>query len=199
MYLKMDKNNILLHVCCAPCMIYPLERLRDQNFEISGFFYNPNIEPLDEFQKRKMNVFDYSNRTDCAMLFNQDEESNEFFVAFKGKLDAPVRCHTCWYLRLKKTAEHARKIKVKYFTTTLLVSPYQDRLKIKEIGEKVALETGVRFHYEDFSSEYQYAVKVSKYENMYRQKYCGCSLSIKEAKAARKKKSQKLNNAYKRI
>ncbi len=187
----MDKKNILVHVCCAPCMIYPLKKLREDDFEVGGFFFNPNIEPQEELKKRKKYVFDYANRTDCATFFSEDEDSDKFFESFNGKLEGSERCHTCWYLRLKQTAQHAKKINVKYFTTTLLVSPYQDGQKIKEIGEKVALEAGVEFYYENFSVGYSHAVEVSRLENMYRQKYCGCSVSLDQAQAARKRKKKK--------
>jgi epoxyqueuosine reductase len=172
-------------------MIYPLEQLRKQNFEVCGLFYNPNIQPSDELEKRKANVFTYSNRTNCSVFFDKSDDSEQFFTAFGDKLDGPQRCHTCWYLRMKKTAEHARKINVNCFTTTLLVSPYQDGAKIKEIGEKVAEQTGVEFYYENFSVGYQNAVQSSKLENMYRQKYCGCSLSFAQSQAAKNKKKLK--------
>ncbi|MFH1061826.1 MAG: epoxyqueuosine reductase QueH [Candidatus Omnitrophota bacterium] len=187
----MKNKSILLHVCCAPCMIYPLEQLRKQDFEVCGFFYNPNIQPNDEYDKRKKNVFTYSNQTNCNMFFDKSDDSERFFAAFDGKLDSPQRCHNCWYLRMKKTAEHAKKINVNYFTTTLLVSPYQDGEKIKEIGRKVAEQTGIEFYYENFSVGYQYAVQVSRLENMYRQKYCGCNLSFAQSQAAKNKKKIK--------
>jgi len=167
-------------------MIVPLERLRKQSFQVNGFFYNPNIEPKEELEKRKTNVLAYSKRNDCAMFFDQNENSEQFFAAFAGKLEGPERCHTCWYFRLKKTAEHAKKNNADYFTTTLLVSPYQDGEKIREIGEKAAAETGVMFHYENFSTGYQQAVQISRLENMYRQKYCGCKLSLAQRQAAKK-------------
>lgn len=187
----MKNKSIVLHVCCAPCMIYPLEQLRKQDFEVCGIFYNPNIQPEDELEKRKVNVFTYSNQTDCAMFFDNGIDSEQFFAVFKDKLDGPQRCHTCWYLRMKKTAEHAKKIKVKYFTTTLLVSPYQDGEKIKEIGQKVADQTGTEFYYENFSVGYQRAVEISKLENMYRQKYCGCNLSLAQSQSAKNNKKIK--------
>ncbi len=186
----MKSKTILLHVCCAPCMIFPLEQLRKQNFEVGGFFYNPNIQPIDELEKRKENVFIYSNNTNCAMFYDASDDSEQFFAGFEGKLDGLERCHICWYFRLKKTAEHAKKINVNYFTTTLLVSPYQDGKKIKQIGQKVADKIGIEFHYENFSKGYQHAVQVSRQENMYRQKYCGCSYGLKEQMAAKKQFNQ---------
>ena len=188
------KNNIVLHVCCAPCMIYPLEELKKQDFEVSGFFYNPNIQPFDEFEKRKNNVLEYSQQTGCAVRFDAGYDSDGFFNSFESLQIGDSRCHKCWYLRLKKTAEYAKKINAGYFTTTLLVSPYQDREMIGKLGEKVADATGIKFHFEDFSSGYRYSVEVSRAENMYRQKYCGCLISKDEAQAQREQRKKNKKN-----
>jgi predicted adenine nucleotide alpha hydrolase (AANH) superfamily ATPase len=171
-------------------MIYPLEKLRQDDFEVSGFFYNPNIQPFDEFEIRKRNVFEYSHRVDCAMYYDDGYNSDEFFQSFKGEFERPQRCYNCWYLRLKKTAEHAKRINLKYFSTTLLVSPYQDQAMIRSIGNKVAHQADLEFYYHNFSSGYQYSVEVSRQEKMYRQKYCGCNQSHAEAQAARKSKKK---------
>ena len=186
----MKGKTILLHVCCAPCMIFPLESLRKQDFKVKGFFYNPNIQPLDELEKRKDYVLTYSNRTDCEMFYDTSDDSEQFFAGFKGKLEGSERCHTCWYFRLKKTAEYAKKINADYFSTTLLVSPYQDGEKIKQIGQEIGEQIGIEFHYEKFRTGYQYSVQVSKRENMYRQKYCGCNWSFQQSPAAQKMKNK---------
>ena len=174
----MRSKSILLHMCCAPCEIYPLKKLRSMDYEVGGFFYNPNIYPHDEYALRKKYVMEYSNRVNCDIYFSQGYQDEDFNEAVKDNLEEPQRCVNCWYLRLKKTAEHAKKIRVDAFTTTLLVSPYQDKQAIKLIGERAAQETGVSFFYYDFSEGYQEAVKISKLEQLYRQKYCGCKYSL---------------------
>ncbi len=182
----MDSKKILLHICCAPCEIYPLKKLRAMNYDVGGFFYNPNIYPYDEYALRKKYVMEYSNRVNCDIYFCEGYAEDEFKEAVKDALQRPQRCLNCWYLRLKKTAEHAKKIGVKTFTTTLLVSPYQDKHAIKRLGEKAAAECGVSFFYYDFSEGYREAVRISKLEQLYRQKYCGCQYSLAERRAASK-------------
>jgi len=174
----MNKQRMLLHICCAPCMIYPLKKLREDNFEVGGFFFNPNIYPASEYNLRKKTVHEYANRVNCNVYFSGNDVSELFFVG--GEAAKPLRCRICWYMRLRKTAEHAKKINVYTFTTTLLVSPYQDKELIKLAGEKAARETGTNFYYEDFSVGYRDSVEISRREGLYRQKYCGCRLSLKE-------------------
>lgn len=188
----MSKRKILLHICCAPCMIYPLKKLRQDDFEVGGFFYNPNIYPSSEYDLRRMFVHKYANRVNCDVHFSENDMSEFFYVGNEGPAK-PLRCQICWYMRLRKTAEHAKKINVDTFTTTLLVSPYQDKALIKSAGEKAALDTGTNFYYYDFSSGYQEAVRISKQEELYRQKYCGCRLSLKERDLAQT--SQKIQSA----
>ncbi|MFH1092716.1 MAG: epoxyqueuosine reductase QueH [Candidatus Omnitrophota bacterium] len=181
----MAGKRILLHMCCAPCEIYPLKKLRQMNFEVGGFFYNPNIYPHYEYILRKKYVMEYSNRVNCNIYFCAGYPDNEFNDVVKDNCERPERCMNCWYLRLKKTAEHARKIKVETFSTTLLVSPYQDKQAIKLLGEEAAAENGVSFFYYDFSVGYQEAVRISKMEQLYRQKYCGCKYSLTESSAVK--------------
>ncbi len=182
----MDRKRILLHMCCAPCEIYPLKKLRSMNYDVGGFFYNPNIFPQDEHALRKKYVMEYSNRVNCDIYFYAGYPEEEFKEAIKDNFEKPQRCMSCWYLRLKRTAEHAKKINVEIFTTTLLVSPYQDKLAIKRLGEKAAAENGVSFFYYDFSDGYQEAVRISRMEQLYRQKYCGCQYSLAERTAVAK-------------
>lgn len=184
-----DRKKILLHICCAPCMIYPLKKLREDNFEVGGFFYNPNIYPADEYNLREQAVHTYANRTNCDVYFSRDDHPEMFFVHADSH-EAPHRCKVCWYLRLKKTAEYARRINVSCFTTTLLISPYQDKLMLKSIGEKVAQQTGLDFYYYDFSQGYKEAVQISKQEGLYRQKYCGCKFSLMERNQGINKNNQ---------
>jgi len=173
-------TSILMHICCAPCMIYPLKTLRARKIEVGGYFYNPNIHPQEEFALRKKNVYTYSNRQDCPVFFEEGYSPEEFFDAIGQETSFPERCEKCWYLRLKKTADHAKRIGINSFSTTLMVSPYQDKQLVKKAGEKAASEAGVEFFFEDFSVGYQDAVRISREEQLYRQKYCGCKYSLEE-------------------
>lgn len=176
----MSNTKILLHVCCGPCMIYPLKKLREQGFAISAFFYNPNIYPATEYKQRMQTVTDYAGRVHCQTTFAPSYNPGEFSDAIAGNYGRPQRCQACWYLRLKKTAQQAQKQGIGMFTTTLLVSPYQDKQLLNQAGEKAAVESGIRFYFYDFSEGYRESVRISKEEQMYRQKYCGCKFSIDE-------------------
>jgi predicted adenine nucleotide alpha hydrolase (AANH) superfamily ATPase len=178
----MDK--ILLHTCCAPCLIYPLERLRESGFLVSGYFYNPNIHPFSEYINRKNAV----ESLDSGVAIDFPEyKPQDFFQAINGFEVFPGRCAICWELRLKKTALAAKEKGFTYFTTTLLVSPYQDQELLKRIGDNVAKETGVDFYYEDFRPGFRKAHDEAKAKGIYCQKYCGCIYSEIE----RCKKSEK--------
>ncbi len=161
--------DILLHICCAPCLIYPFKRLKDKGFKISGFNYNPNIYPEAEYNRRKEALVSLSR--DLELSVNYSEYLQSDFV------QAPGRCIICWSLRLKKTAEYAKENRFSTFSTTLLVSPYQDHELIKQLGSKIAKETGIDFYYEDFRVGFKEAQREAKIKGIYRQKYCGCKYS----------------------
>jgi hypothetical protein len=167
-------EKILLHVCCAPCLIYPLEVLEARGFKISGFFYNPNIHPLSEYKSRKQAIADLGK--DIEVDF-PEYKPQEFFQAINGKENNPGRCSICWEMRLRKTAKTAKEKDCDYFTTTLLVSPYQDQELLKNIGTKVAKEEGIEFFYEDFRPGFRKAHDEARAKGIYCQKYCGCIYS----------------------
>lgn len=172
--------KILLHICCAPCVIHPLRELAEKrNNSITGFFYNPNIHPRAEMEKRRQAVADYANEDKFEVLYGEYDMEN-FFKNIGATVDAPRRCQICWKMRLAKTAERAKKEGFDAFTTTLLVSPYQDREKIIKIGSALGEELGVRFLGEDFRSGFKEAQLLARERGIYRQKYCGCIFSEKE-------------------
>ncbi|MBU4305782.1 MAG: epoxyqueuosine reductase QueH [Candidatus Omnitrophica bacterium] len=176
----MSEQDIVLHICCAPCLIYPFRKLSGAGFAIKGFFYNPNIYSAQEYALRKQTLQGYAQKIDCTVCFFEDDAQDEFTRMIADSAQRPQRCRICWYLRLKKTAEYAKRINAGVFSTTLLVSPYQDHVLLKEAGEMAALDTGVDFYYCDFRQGYQEAVGISRQEGLYRQKYCGCNLSREE-------------------
>ncbi len=171
--------RLLLHTCCAPCLIYPLERLKDKGFEVTCFFYNPNIHSFSEYNKRKEALADFSkwNAIDTIYL---DYVPSDFFRAINLKEHKPERCAICWRLRLTKTAEFAKEKGFDYFSTTLLVSPYQDHELLKKIGDEIAKERNIIFYYEDFRPGFKKAQETAKQKGMYLQKYCGCIYSETE-------------------
>ena len=168
--------KLLLHTCCAPCLIYPLEILRGKEYEVTGFFYNPNIHPLAEYQNRKEAVEKFSKSDNCDVIYPQ-YLPQEFFQAVNLKESVPQRCAICWRLRLKATAKAAKEKGFKYFSTTLLVSPYQDQELLRQIGSDIAKEEVVDFYYEDFRPGFRDAHNKAHALGIYCQKYCGCIYS----------------------
>lgn len=168
--------KLLLHTCCAPCLIYPLERLRDEGFAVAGFFYNPNVHPFSEYKNRKQAVDNFSKVAKINIDYPEYNPA-EFFQAVNQKEASPERCCICWSLRLKKTAQIAKDQGFDFFSTTLLVSPYQDLEKLKIIGNDSAQDAGIKFYFEDFRPGFKKAHDEAKAKDIYCQKYCGCVYS----------------------
>lgn len=186
-----ERPRLLLHSCCGPCSSYCLEYLKD-HFEITVFYYNPNIYPFEEYehrlseQERLINEMKDELNTDIRLLtIPYDHE--EFLCAAKGlenEKEGGARCSKCFELRLKKTAETAVTMNMDYFATTLTVSPHKNADLINRIGEKTALElagtSGLMWLPSDFKKNdgYKRSIELSKKYGLYRQNYCGCSFSI---------------------
>jgi len=170
--------NILLHICCANCAIYPLQRLREKGDEVTGFFFNPNIHPYQEYQKRLESLKRYAERAGLRMIFRDEYLLEEFLrnVSYRPE----KRCQYCYSVRLEATAQEAKKEGFDQFSTTLLQSTQQDHFLIKETGERLAEEIGIPFYYEDFRQGWRKGLEVSKAMELYRQQYCGCIYSEKE-------------------
>ena len=170
--------KLLLHICCAPCSIYPLKQLRRDGHEVSGLFYNPNIHPYLEYARRLQTLKDYADRQDLRVIWPEGYEMEAFLrsVAFREA----DRCLHCYRLRLSVTARTAKRSEYDGFSTTLLYSRFQKHEMIKEIGESLGREFGVPFYYQDFREGWKEGIQISKELGMYRQPYCGCIYSEKE-------------------
>lgn len=168
--------KLLLHTCCAPCLIYPLEKLREKNFKVTGFFYNPNIHPFSEYKNRKQAVEGLREKENLEVLYPEYNPA-EFFHAVHLREGTAQRCALCWTVRLKRTAKEAKDKGFDCFSTTLLVSPYQDQEMLKKIGSAVAEEEDIEFYYEDFRPGFRNAHTQAKAQGIYCQKYCGCIYS----------------------
>ncbi len=175
--------KLLLHVCCGPCALYPAKELFSKKFDkITGFFYNPNIHPPSEYKRRKDALLEAASKIGLEII-SPDYKMEEYFRAVfsfvgEGLKPSPTeRCSLCWRLRLSMTAGFAKNNGFDAFTTTLLVSPYQDHEKVKKIGEDIAVEKGIQFYYQDFRPGFREGQAEAKKENLYRQKYCGCVFS----------------------
>lgn len=181
-----SKIKILLHTCCAPCTIYPLECLKEKGFEVEGYFFNPNIHPYTEFAKRKEALEKYAGETGLRMIFDESYLLEEFLQGVAGRV--PERCQFCYDMRLERAACTAKEGNYDFFSTTLLVSPYQKHEIIREIGKMKGEKYGIPFYYVDYRLGYRNAAARSRSMGMYRQKYCGCVYSEKERYLSGKKK-----------
>ncbi|RLC75658.1 MAG: hypothetical protein DRI61_14540 [Chloroflexi bacterium] len=170
-------KRILLHVCCAPCATYTVNRLRELEFDVTGFWYNPNIHPYTEHQRRLEALREYAARISLPLIEEPGYEMVCFLRRVAGRERFRERCRICYEMRLRRTAERARERGFDAFTTTLLISPYQDQDAIREIGGRLAQETGVEFFFENFRRCWAERGRISKEHNLYRQQYCGCIYS----------------------
>lgn len=171
--------NILLHICCAPCAIFPIEELKREGHRIAGFFYNPNIHPYSEYLKRKKAVEGYAKEAGINIIYGDYDIERYFQYTIYD--EGPVnRCPKCWWLRLEKTAKFAKENGFDAFTTTLLGSPYQDQGIISSIGTDIAKAAGVGFYLKDFKAGFKAAHDTAKAKGIYCQNYCGCVFSEKE-------------------
>ena len=178
------KPKLLLHSCCAPCSSYVIEYLT-KYFDITIFYYNPNISPIDEYYKRKdeqiklINNINSINKLDIAYC---DYDNDIYEKNIKGLENEPERgnrCTVCFKLRLGKTAEEAKKMGYDYFGTTLTLSPYKNAELINEIGLELEKKYNVKYLISDFKKKdgYKRSIELSKEYNLYRQNYCGCKYS----------------------
>lgn len=171
--------KMLMHICCGPCTIYPLKELRTHGHQITGVFYNLNIHPYQEYQRRRQTLMDYSDKTFLNIIWPEGYPLEEFLRAV-ANLKETERCAFCLRDRLAYTAEMAIREKYDGFTTTLLYSKYQNHDMIKEIGKTLGQQLGIFFYYQDFRTGWAEGVKISKELDMYRQPYCGCIYSEKQ-------------------
>lgn len=180
-----EKPVLLLQCCCAPCSSAVLERLKE-HFNLKLYFYNPNIYPAEEYNKRfaqlekLLEKTEYPNGIETVVArYNQ----NEFFEAVKGlenEKEGGKRCTQCFILRLEETAKKAKEIGADYFCTTLTVSPHKNSELLNQIGIKTGEKYGVKFLQSDFKKKegYKRSTELSKEYDLYRQNYCGCKFSV---------------------
>ena len=170
--------KILLHICCAPCAVYPAESLSSLGHQVRGFFYNPNIHPYQEFARRIATLEDFAAKTRLPIIWDRSYHLEEFLrtIVFREQ----ERCRFCYYLRLKATARVAKSGKFDAFTSTLLYSKFQNHEVIRELGQQVVQEVGVPFYYVDFRKGWAAGMGKSKKMGLYKQQYCGCIFSERD-------------------
>lgn len=185
--------RLLLHSCCAPCSSYVLEYL-SQYFEITILYYNPNIGPESEYNRRKQEQIDFISRFPAVnkiQFMDCDYEPKEFFDKVKGKEklgEKSERCYDCYELRLEETAKVASQFGFDYFTTTLSISPHKNAAWLNEIGERLSESYQVDYLYSDFKKKggYYRSTELAKEYGLYRQDYCGCVFSKLEREEQQK-------------
>lgn len=165
----------LLHTCCAPCFLHPNRALEELGYDVTGYFYNPNIHPYREFKKRVGAVRQLVEDQDMDIVMEKDYGLDQYMervypVIKKGW----PRCLECYRLRLERTAQYAKEHGFDVFTTTLLVSPYQEQHIIEKAGLDAARKHDVVYLHQDFSQGYGQAHGEAKEMGLYTQGYCGC-------------------------
>lgn len=170
--------KMLLHVCCGPCAAFPVKYLYVHGYDVVGYFYNPNIHPYKEFSRRLETAKEFAAKVGLELVVDDRYTLEEFLQ--RAMTGTQGRCRECYELRLRHTARYAKANGYDCFSTTLLVSPYQQHDWIREIAEDIADKEEVPFCYIDFRAGWTEGVQISKEMELYRQPYCGCIFSEKE-------------------
>lgn len=186
--------KILLHICCSNCAVYPFRILQAEGHNFTGFWFNPNIHPYQEYKLRLDSLKKLTDIWHIDTFYIEDYKPQDYFKMFKGLPDTDSlntfekggqggiteRCRSCYRLRLEKTAKEAQKHGFDAFSTTLLISPYQDFEQIVIIGKELADKYNVLFYFRDFRPHFRDSKALAKELGLYRQKYCGCIFSREE-------------------
>lgn len=187
--------DILLHVCCGPCAVYPVNRIRSQGHKVTGYFYNPNIHPYREFKRRISALREFSRQEQFPVEIDNDYGLTDFLQ--KVVFNESSRCSICYDIRLEKVAEKAAVLGAEAFSTTLLYSKYQNHELLKKKCRDLSRTHNIEFFYEDFRTGWQEGIDRSIAMDLYRQPYCGCIYSEQERydKKLRKKYSRQAKPA----
>ncbi len=170
--------KILLHICCAPCAVYPVAALARSGHLVRGFFFNPNIHPYQEFSRRAATLEAYAAKVGLPVIWDRNYDLEGFLrnIMFREA----ERCRFCYYHRLLASARVARGGRFDAFTSTLLFSKFQNHALIQEICQLVVQEVGVPFYYEDFRKGWAEGAERTKQLGLYKQQYCGCIFSERD-------------------
>ncbi|MEW6724998.1 MAG: epoxyqueuosine reductase QueH [Bacillota bacterium] len=171
--------RVLAHCCCGPCAIYPLEALESEGHQVTGFWYNPNIHPYKEYQRRLEAFSQLAEARNLPVIWRDQYQLERHLQAVLAN-EAAERCGSCYELRLRQAAQMARRSWFDAFTTSLLVSPYQQHELLRDLGEKVGREEGIPFLYRDFRPGFRAGRQAAQQLGLYLQPYCGCVLSERD-------------------
>lgn len=178
-----QNKKILVHTCCAPCSSYSFEELLHNNFDVTGYFHNPNIYPFEEYKRRKDEFLVFAQAKNYKVIVDEDP-ADIWFKAVEGYENEPERgkrCELCFKLRLEKTAQFAKAGGFDIFTTVLTISPHKNAKVINSIGNALSEEYDIKFLETDFKKNdgFRKSLEISKQYGLYRQNYCGCKFSIR--------------------
>jgi len=178
-----NKKRLLLHTCCAPCSPHVLKLLKGE-FEVSAFFYNPNIHPYEEYQRRQEEITQFCKKVVVELItghYDVDQWRNLTGGMEKEK-EGGKRCKICYQMRLEKAAQFAHAHHFSCFTTTLSISPHKKAVVINQIGRELLKKYPVIFYEADFKKHdgFKKSCEMSKEHGFYRQNYCGCAYSQKK-------------------
>ena len=178
--------KLLLHTCCAPCSVYCVKTLKEENIDITSYWYNPNIHPFKEYQARRDCLKVYAEKININAIFEDEYGLDEFCKNVVDDLEN--RCSNyCYRVRLEQTAKYAKENGYDAITTTLFVSPYQKHEVIKEMLEEIAEKYELEFVYRDFREGFREGQAKARELGLYMQKYCGCIFSEEERYYCHKK------------
>lgn len=177
-----NKPRLLLHACCGPCSSYVIEYL-SKYFDITIYYYNPNIYPKEEYERRLEELKKFVNTFNNSVkvieeLYNEEDYNNSVY-GLEHLGEKSIRCYECYKFRMDKAALYAKENDYDYFTTTLSISPHKNSKWINEIGELLQNKYNIKYLYSDFKKKegYKRSLELSKKYNLYRQDYCGCIYS----------------------
>ena len=189
-------RKLLMHACCAPCFIYIENDLRNngllmedgtyEKVDYTALFYNPNIHPKVEYERRKKTFDEFCKKQECKYDIIDEYDLNGYVkyvvenVGENKKYNS--RCKYCYYMRLKKVFEYAKENNFDIISTTLTISPYQNHEIIKEVGKELEKEYNIEFVYVDYRAHFREGQKMARDFGLYMQKYCGCVFSIDNGK-----------------
>jgi tRNA A37 threonylcarbamoyladenosine dehydratase/predicted adenine nucleotide alpha hydrolase (AANH) superfamily ATPase len=193
--------RLLFHCCCGPCATACIESLSAEGTTPTLFWYNPNIHPLAEYHKRRdaLSAFAAAENLELEIIDEYGQEA--FLSAMDGKTEAPERCSICYRMRLERTAAYAAEKGFDAFSTSLLISPWQQHDVLRGLGEELAARYGVEFIYRDFRPLFQRSRILARASGLYMQKYCGCMFSEKGSprKAENQAELEKVNPLFQRL
>ena len=180
----MEKKRLLLHSCCGPCSTSVIDKLKN-DYNLTIFYYNPNIYPKEEYYKRLTTQKEYLQKSNqnISVIDGTYDDSSLFEKEFLGLENCPEggnRCEKCMFLRLKKTAEYAKNNGYDVFTTTLSVSPHKNANLINKLGNEFSKKYNINYLESNFKKKdgFLNSIKLSKQYSLYRQNYCGCKYSL---------------------